>query len=75
MAVVELSRMMNVMSWASLTALEIASCPEWKKVESPMNTTCLFVMNGSMPEPVPAPSPMPERLCISGVFGGYISMV
>ena len=59
MPVVRLSRMMKVMSWPSFRAWLMAICPEWKKVESPMNTTCLLVMKGSMPLPVPPPSPMP----------------
>ena len=48
------------MSWPALIELEIASWPEWKNVPSPMKTICLFVMNGSMPEPVPPPRPMPQ---------------
>ncbi len=53
------------MSCPFLIESEIAAIPLWKKVESPMNTTCLFVMNGSIPAPVPPPNPMPDRLCIS----------
>ena len=45
------------MSWPFLIELEIASWPLWKKVESPMKTTCLLVMNGSMPRPVRAAQP------------------
>jgi hypothetical protein len=34
--------------------------PEWKKVESPRNTTCLFLMKGSDARPGPAPQPHPR---------------
>ena len=62
------------MSWPFLIESEMAIIPVWKKVESPMKTTCLLSMKGSMPAPVPPPKPMPERLCISSENGAYLSM-
>ena len=41
---------------------EMAAMPPWKKVESPMKTTCLFLMNASMPAPAAPPSAIAERV-------------
>ena len=51
-------------------ALAIATWPLWKKVPSPMNTSCLLVMKGSTPAPV-APAEAHAAVVMHEGFVGF----
>ena len=69
MAVVPFSRMMKVMSWPALMALEMAIWPEWKKVPSPMKTSC-FVGDERVDAAAGAGAEAHARVVVHELLGG-----